>query len=103
MFDSIKKMLGMETPDYKTMVQQGATILDVRTTAEFNAGHIKGSVNIPVDQVAHKSESIRKMKQPIITCCLSGGRSGSAASILNAKGITAINGGPWSSLNQKIK
>jgi phage shock protein E len=89
-FDSLKKMMGIETPDFKTMVEQGATIIDVRTPSEFNAGHIK-------------AESIRKMKQPIITCCLSGGRSGSAASILNSKGIKAVNGGPWTSLNQNIK
>ena len=39
-----------------------------------------------------------KLGKPVITCCRSGARSGSAATILKQNGIDAINGGPWGSV-----
>jgi len=89
--------------DYKTMVQQGAVIIDVRTAGEYNTGHIKGSLNIPVDCIASRIEEIKKKGKPVITCCRSGARSGMAAGILKKQGIECFNGGPWNSLQQKIK
>ena len=63
--------------DLSTILQQGATILDVRTPAEFAQGHVKGAVNIPLDQLQRSTAKVPKGK-PVITCCLSGGRSGVA-------------------------
>ena len=102
MLGLFKKLLGPSV-DYKEIYTNGATIIDVRTKGEFSGGHITGSVNIPLDSVSSNIEEIRKMGQPIITCCASGMRSGSAKSMLKSKGIEAYNGGGWASLNQKIK
>ncbi|MEY2707719.1 MAG: Rhodanese-like domain, partial [Bacteroidota bacterium] len=33
--------------DLKALAAQGATIIDVRSKAEYASGHIKGSINIP--------------------------------------------------------
>lgn len=104
MIGFIKKLLGM-TPstDYKTLIQQGAVILDVRTIDEYKGGHIKGSVNIPVQNLGgHDLKGIDKNK-PVITCCASGMRSASAKSILQARGYSEVyNGGGWLSLRSKI-
>ena len=55
MFDNLKSMFGMGTPvDYKTLVKEGAIIIDVRSPMEFQSGHIKGSKNIPLDQLERK-------------------------------------------------
>ena len=89
--------------DFKSLMNNGAIIIDVRTAGEYNSGHIKGSLNIPVDRIASKVEEIRKKKKLVITCCRSGARSGMAAGILKKQGIECYNGGPWNSLQTKIK
>ena len=102
MFGLFKNLFGQKV-DYKELAAKGAIIVDVRTPGEYQSGHIKGSVNIPLDKIGTQAESLKKKGKPVITCCLSGGRSGSAASILRSKGIDAYNGGPWSTLRGKLK
>ena len=88
--------------DFKELMKNGATILDVRTKAEFQGGHIHGSINVPLNNLSNHYSKLNKIK-PIITCCASGVRSAQAKSILKANGFTEIyNGGGWSSLQNKI-
>ena len=103
MFEAIKKLLGIKTIDYVQLVKEGAIILDVRTKGEFGSGHIRGSVNIPVDQLGKNLQKFKDKKRPITTCCESGMRSASAKGILKSNGfINVHNGGRWASLNKKI-
>jgi phage shock protein E len=88
--------------DYKELVVKGAIIIDVRTPEEYKAGHIKGSVNIPVEKIAGQSGKIKKQGKVVITCCRSGARSGMAKEILNQNGIEAYNGGPWNELRKVL-
>ena len=90
--------------DYKALLAEGAIIIDVRSPAEFSGGYIENSLNIPVGELMNKLEHLKDKDQTIITCCASGMRSGAAKQLLVAKGYTnVINGGGWSSLNNKIK
>jgi phage shock protein E len=103
MFEVIKKLLGIKTIDYAQLVNEGATILDVRTKGEYGYGHIRGSINIPVDQLHKNLNKFKDKKRPIITCCESGMRSASAKGILTSNGFTNVyNGGRWMSLNNKL-
>ncbi|CAN5361401.1 rhodanese-like domain-containing protein [soil metagenome] len=99
----IKKLLGSGAKaNYAELVKQGATILDVRTTGEYHQGHIRGSVNIPLQMLQTNLSKINKQK-PVITCCASGMRSASAKQILTSKGFSEVhNGGGWISLQNKI-
>ncbi len=103
MIQSIKKLLGFGPKvDFKELVFQGAQIIDVRTPAEFNAGHIRGAVNIPLQTISSQLKRIHKDKA-VITCCASGMRSASAKSILKANGYAEVhNGGGWMSLQSKL-
>ncbi|MBK8140976.1 MAG: rhodanese-like domain-containing protein [Chitinophagaceae bacterium] len=84
------------------MVSNGAIIVDVRTSAEFKAGHIPGSKNFPLDNIRTKVADLKKLNKPVITVCRSGARSGMAKGILKSAGIEVYNGGAWTSLKSKI-
>ncbi len=98
----LKKIFGIKTTDYNQLMKDGAIIIDVRTTGEFNSGHISGSTNVPLDKIKSKIKKIENLKKPVIFCCASGMRSGQATSIAKSRGIDVYNGGGWSSLNRKL-
>jgi rhodanese-related sulfurtransferase len=52
-------------------------VVDVRDPKEFAAGNIKGSVNIPINELSKKLDTLPKDK-PIVFVCGTGGRSGEA-------------------------
>lgn len=67
-------------------------IIDVRTPAEFSKGSIRGSVNIPVDEIAEKIGALVPDKNRIIYLyCLSGSRSQMATDILTSIGYTQVS------------
>lgn len=101
MLQTIFKLFGYKPVDYKQLMADGAVIIDVRTKGEFNSGHLRGSVNLPLNILENNIQKLDKNK-PVITCCASGMRSASAKSILKAKGYTAYNGGSWDGLGRKI-
>ena len=88
--------------DYSSLLKEGAMIIDVRTKGEFDSGHIKGSINVPLDEIKSKAAELKKKNKVIITCCRSGNRSGIAKSILENAGIVCYNGGAWNVLDNKI-
>ena len=104
MIQFLKNIMGIAPAvDYKELLKNGAQIIDVRTMGEYQGGHIKGSVNIPLQNLRNDLSKIKK-DLPVITCCASGMRSASAKSILKSNGFTEVhNGGGWTSLQNKIR
>lgn len=105
MLQAIKNLLGFgPSVDLSQLAKEGAIILDVRTAGEFNSGHIKGAINIPVDQLSRSLQKLKDKNRAVITCCASGMRSASAKSILKSNGYTNVhNGGGWQSLSNKLR
>jgi phage shock protein E len=104
MINKIKNLLGIGVKvSYAELVKDGAIILDVRSKGEYAGGHIKNSINIPLDILGKNLSKLKKDK-PVIICCASGMRSASAKSILKSNGFTEVyNGGGWMSLERKIR
>lgn len=78
--------------------QQGATLVDVRSDAEFAGGNAPGTVNIPLPELGRRLNEIPK-NVPVVLCCASGTRSGMARLLLKKNGYTQVfNAGRWSNL-----
>ena len=92
-----------EKVDLKQVIDGGAFLVDVRTPAEFAAGNVKGSVNIPLDKVASQLPKFANKKN-IVVFCKSGGRSTMAKAILNNNGFNnVVNGKTWENVRQFVK
>lgn len=78
---------------------KSAIILDVRTEQEYNEGHIRNSINIPLDKLNDSVFSLQK-KEAIVIVCRSGKRSKEAKTFLTYQGfINVYDGGKWENLN----
>lgn len=75
------------------------TVIDVRTIEEYRGGNVKGSTNIPLNEIPSRIQEISNFKSPIVLCCASGNRSGQATQYLKSKGIACENGGSWLHVN----
>ncbi len=83
-------------------VDGGAVVIDVRTVAEYEEGHVPGSKNIVLDTISERVEEIKALGDTFITVCRSGARSGQAAEFLSDEGLDVINGGPWQNVDQFV-
>jgi phage shock protein E len=79
--------------------EKQGTIVDVRTTSEFMGGNVKGSINIPLQEIQQRMDEIKYLNQPLVLCCASGNRSGQATHFLSQQGIECCNGGSWLDVN----
>lgn len=69
---------------------ESALLLDVRTEEEYDAGHIPGSINIPLHRIQNIESIIPDKSAPLFVYCLSGARSRQAVSYLTASGYTQV-------------
>lgn len=74
-------------------VQQGATLLDVRTREEFHESHLPGAINIPVHELESRTHELRLRSRAVVVYCRSGNRSATAASVLRSAGYVVFDVG----------
>jgi len=87
-FMRVKRMIKQKTIAEK--IAEGATIIDVRSPAEFSGGHYKTAINIPVDKLQSNLSKAGTKDTPVIVYCASGMRSASAYSILKSAGFADV-------------
>ena len=71
-------------------VPEGARVLDVRESDEWDAGHIPGAVHIPLAEVPARLDQLAG-HDDLIVVCRSGGRSARAVAWLRGHGVEATN------------
>ena len=98
MSDDVKRV---SAPEAKQLLDEGYDYLDVRTEAEFAAGHPVGARNVPFllagpagmvkndDFVRVVAASFAKDRK-LVVGCKAGGRSLKAVKLLQAEGYTAL-------------
>lgn len=69
----------------------GALLVDVRNPAEYNGGHIPGSINFAMSRILKEAEEAFPDKaQPLYVYCQSGARSGRAGKLLDLMGYETV-------------
>lgn len=73
------------------LAEPGAQLIDARTSAEFNSGHLDGALNLDWNggQLEAAEGSLDKSK-PVLLYCASGRRSAAARDFLQAQGFSDV-------------
>src|SRR5512143_840405 len=97
----MRRVRGYQEADSSAAVQmmnhEDALLIDVREDSEFREGHILNARHIPLGSLQKRLGEIENHKdKPVIVCCRSGQRSGSACGLLRKQGyqnVTNLKGG----------
>jgi rhodanese-related sulfurtransferase len=70
---------------------QNAAVLDVREPAEFSAGHILNSVNVPLAALEDRIGELDAWRdRPVIVYCRTGSRAARASALLRKKDFATV-------------
>ena len=86
----------------KKLLEEDVVVIDVRTPQEFKSGHVKRSKNIPLQELSSRTDEIKAFEKPVIFCCATGNRSGTAAKRMQAEGVECVNGGGWERVSRIV-
>ena len=80
----------VEASDIEKLVKNKEFLLDVREEYEYQDGHIKGAINLPLREILEKKDTLPKDKD-IYVYCRSGHRSADAVNFLKSLGFEKIH------------
>ena len=85
-------MQTMTTTEVQQAIEAGVALklIDVREVEEVEAGHIPGTINIPLGVLELRMPELDK-KEKYIVVCRSGNRSGMATQLLESHGYDVTN------------
>jgi rhodanese-related sulfurtransferase len=90
--NSVDKFEILDYMDFKNQIVNNVQLIDVRTSEEFNAGHIEGAINIDFknEEVFYQSFQRLDKKNPVYVYCRSGNRSKKSADKLLEMGFSKV-------------
>ena len=90
LFDRLFNKVDINTGVEQFRSTEGAYLIDVRSTSEYAAGHIPGSINIPLGNIHYIVEDVPHIEAPLYIYCQSGARSGQATSMIREMGYKSV-------------
>lgn len=94
----LSSIFGSGKSGLKAKAQDGALIVDVRPAYQYDQGKIRGSLNIPLDQIPSNAGYLKRQNKSIIICG-SGSDSSQAAHFLKEQGLKEVySAGSWERL-----
>lgn len=84
----------INSADLRILLQSASPprVLDVRTPGEFDAVHMPGAYNVPLDLLReHRDEISSHLDQDIVLVCRSGQRAAQAEDTLRRAGLTNVH------------
>ena len=89
--EEVAKVEQINCEQKNKLLTEGASLIDVRTSAEFEEGHLDEAINISAETIANTIEGVITDKEAkIIVYCRSGNRSATAAEALINKGYSNV-------------
>jgi len=90
--NSVDKFEILDYMEFKNQIENNVQLIDVRTSEEFNAGHIEGAINIDFknEEVFYQSFQRLDKKNPVYVYCRSGNRSKKSADKLLEMGFSKV-------------
>jgi phage shock protein E len=76
--------------DARALVEQGAQLLDVRESREFQRSALPGAINIPLSMIQYAGQRLQR-DVPVLVYCATGRRSGIAKLLLEANGFARVH------------
>jgi len=83
-------MSNLSCDEIRQTIQTGATLLDVRTFDEYNAGCLPNAKNIPLAILPVLAHEHLDKEKPVLIYCRSGGRAIMAEKILSGLGFNKV-------------
>jgi len=88
--DMFATLPSVDVATARDLVRDGAVLLDVRESSEWNVGHAPQAVHLPLGRIDEASTKVGGGKQ-VVVVCRSGNRSLSATKALISMGYDAVN------------
>lgn len=79
--------VSVPAPEAVRLINQGATVVDLRDAAKFKIGHILDAINLPAEELRANAEARLKKKRPVLLVCDSGSSSARLVSTLRQAGF----------------
>jgi len=86
-----KQVNAVKPETAREWLKRGATVIDVRSEAEFQERHLPGTTNVPLNRLGDEIARVApKKEQPLLLHCLSGSRSAAGEALLKKMGYQNV-------------
>jgi phage shock protein E len=86
-----KQVNAVKPETAREWLKWGATVIDVRSEAEFQERHLSGTTNVPLNRLGDEIARVApKKEQPLLLHCLSASRSAAGEALLKKMGYQNV-------------